>query len=223
MTGQGIAMLGTSSFPPAYLYYFNTICLTKNITLSSNSLLPFPINEFIKPGIDELNFFFEKVVENLAIYKKSKKIIIGANLHDLDDFTYFLKIENYFKDFYSIKVKTKEYNYDHICDININININTYIRTDKGLQKCFKNKDYDKINNIIYSNLYGYFNINNKKDIQFEFIMENEPKGKELIFYFNDYIIFYDKNNIKLFVKLLLLFFQNQKHYIYILIYLALI
>lgn len=53
--------------------------------------------------------------------------------------------------------------------------------------------------------------------------MENEPKGKELIFYFNDYIIFYDKNNIKLFVKLLLLFFQNQKHYIYILIYLALI
>ena len=78
-------------------------------------------------------------------------------------------------------------NYDFICNINIDVYIDTNISTYKESKKCFKNKDYDEINNIIYSNLYDYFTIKKERNIKIEFIMEKEPKGNELKFYFDDH------------------------------------
>ena len=44
------------------------------------------------------------------------------------------------------------------------------------------------INNIVYSNLYDYFTVDDeKRNIQIELTMEREPKGRELIFYWDDH------------------------------------
>ena len=184
-TDKGIGLLAHSY--NIYLYYISSICITKNISLYPNLLKEFPINELISPGIDQLEFSFIELHKDLSIYKNSIEIKIGQILNDLNNFTYFLKIDKSFKDSFSIKVKSHKY--DYICDININIIIETNISTYKESHKCLKNKSYGKINNITYSNLFNYFNINNKSFVQFEFMMENEPKENELIFYFNNYTI----------------------------------
>jgi len=205
MTEQGIGML--TSFVINYFYYLSSICVTKTISLYNNLLSEFPIKEFIIPGIDKLEFSFEKIDKGLTIYKNSTEIKIGQIFHDLNNFTYILKIDAYFKDSFSIKVKNNEFGY--ICDIKINIISNTNISTYKESQKCFKNKDYDNINNITYSNLFDYFNINNKNFIQFEFIMEYEPKGNELIFYFNNYTLNCYKNYTQIICKAPLIIFPK--------------
>ena len=193
MTDRGIGIVSHSS--NTYLYYLSSICIRKNISLYTNTLLEFPINEFIIPGIEPLSFSFFEVESNLAIYKNSKEIKLGEIFFDLENFTYFLKIDTFFENPFKIEVKSFEYEY--ICDIYVNVIIDTNISTYKEDHKCFKNNDYDKINNILYSNLYDYFNINDEQSVIFEFTYENEPKGKELEFNFSDYPLHCIKNYTK--------------------------
>ena len=178
---QGLGVLTSD-----YFCYLETICVSKNITLSANELLNFPISKFIIQGYDSFNFSFQEKSENLIIYRDSKEIKVGEIFHDLyyiNTFKYFLKIDTFLKD---IILKVKNQDFDYICDINIEVSIDTNISTYKESQKCFKNTDYSEINNIIYSNLFDYFTVNNERNIKIELIMEKEPKGPELIFYVND-------------------------------------
>ena len=200
MTDKGIALLSCSYY--TFIFYFSSICVTKNISLYPNSLLEFPIREFIFQGIDQIQFSFAEIHEFLIIYKNSTEIKIGDVFHDLNDFKYFLKIETCFKDIISIKIRNHEY--DYICDINIDIIAQTNISTYKENHKCIKNKNYEKINNIIHSNLYNdNFTINNNSDlIQFEFTMEYEPKENELLFYFGNYSFQCISNYTKVICKL---------------------
>ena len=220
MTEKGIAMI--SSTWAIYLFYISSICLTKTISLYPNSLLEFPINKLIIPGIEQLQFSFVEIHEGLTIYKDSTEIKIGEIFNDLNGFTYFLKIETYFKDFYTLKIKSHEY--DYICDINIDIIVKTNISTYKESHKCLKNKNYDKINNITYSNLFDYFNTDNYIHlIQFEFIMEEEPKDNELIFFFDNYTLSCLKDYKKIICNEPLTIFPRLKNYISIHIYLVII
>ena len=65
MTEQGVSILTTRN--GTCLYYLSTICLSKNITLIANEPLDFPIEEFIIPGYDPINFSFQEISENLII------------------------------------------------------------------------------------------------------------------------------------------------------------
>ena len=207
MTEKGIAVLSQSG--DIYLSYLTSVCRSINITLYPNSLSDFPINEFIFPGIDQFQFSFVEIYKYLTIYKNSTEIKIGEIFHDLNNFTYFLKTETYFEDFFLIKVKNHGI-YD-ICSIYINVNIPTNISTYKESHKCLKNDNYDKINNIIHSNLFDYFNADGKDVIQFEFIMENEPKGNELIINFEDRTLECIHNHTKIICKGQLFFFPRLK------------
>ena len=183
ITEQGVGIFSYYLYP--HFSYLSPICLSKTIILSANELSEFPIEEFIIPGVEPLMFSFEEIYENLIIYKDSNEIKIGEVFYDLNNFTYLLKIETFFRD---IKIKVKNHEFDYICDINIdpytNINISTY----KDHQKCFKNNDYEEINNIVKSNLYDYFTVDDKiRNIKIELTMEREPKGPELIFYWDDH------------------------------------
>ena len=121
---------------------------------------------------------------------------MGEIFDNLDDFTYFLKIDKHFKD---IKIKIKNHEYDFICDINVEVYIDTNISTYKDTQKCYKNDNYEEINNIVYSNLYDYFTINNSEpNFQIELIMEREPKGPELIFYWDEHRLICINNSTKI-------------------------
>ena len=183
MTEQGVGIF--SHFLYSKLSYLSPICLSKTIILKANEFLEFPIEEFIIPGVEPLKFSFEEIYENLLIYKDSSEIKIGEVFNDLNNFAYFLKIDTFFRD---LKIKVKNHEFDFICDINIEVFIDTNISTYKETQKCFKNKDYKEINNIIYSNLFDYFTINDKdRYIILEFIFENEPKDQELIFHYENF------------------------------------
>ena len=176
MTEQGVTILVKSN-----LYYLSSICVPKTITLYANQLLEFPIKEFIFPGVDPIWFSFEEISDFITIYKNSTEIKKGEVFNDLENFTYFLEIKTFFTE---IKIKVKNHEYDFICDININPYMDTNISTYKFNQKCFKNNDYEEVNNIVYSNLYDYFTVDDKRrNIKIELIMEREPKGPELIFY----------------------------------------
>ena len=190
MTEQGLALIFNTDF-----YYLNSICVPKTITLYANQLLEFPIEELIFPGIDPLQFSFEEVSDFLTIYKNSTEIQKGEIFEDLDNFKYFLKIDTFFND---IKIKVKNHEFDFICNINIEVYIDTNISTYKENKKCFKNNDYDEINNIIYSNLYDYFTVNNKRLIRIELILEKEPKDPELKFTVEDHPIICTKNSTKI-------------------------
>ena len=72
-----------------YLYYISSICLSKTISLYSDLLLEFPIEEVIIPGIEPLEFSFVEIQEGLSIYKNSTKVKIGEIFNDLNNFTYF--------------------------------------------------------------------------------------------------------------------------------------
>ena len=182
-TYKGLGMISYSY--NITLFYLSSICVSKTIYLSQNLIRKFPINEFIFPGFEQLEFSFIEIDENLIIYKNSKKIKIGQIFSDLNDFTYLLNVKTNFKFFNPIKIKN--HIYDYICIINIDITADTNIKIDKETHICVKDKNYNKINNILYSNLYRNFEINyTSTDIQFEFTMEDEPKGNELIFFFND-------------------------------------
>ena len=207
MTEKGIAVLSKSG--NIYLSYLNSVYRSINITLYPNSFSDFPINEFIIPGIDQLQFSFDEIYQYLTIYKNLTEVKIGEVFHDLNNFTYFLKIESYFEDFFSIKVKNHG-TYD-ICGININVSIPTNISTYKESHKCLKNDNYDKINNIIHSNLYDYFNADGDDVIQFEFIMENVPKGNELIINFEERSLDCVHNHTKILCKGQLFFFPRLK------------
>ena len=183
MTEKGIGLL--FMFGYLKILYLSTICLTKNITLYPNLLSEFPVKEFIIPGIDDVEFSFVEIDKNLVLYKNATEIKVGQIFNDLKNFTYFLKVDTFFD---SISLKVKEIQYDFICDININLNITTNISTYKESHLCLMNKNYNRINNIIYSNLFSYFNINNNyDDIKIEFIMEEEPREKELEIYINNF------------------------------------
>ena len=146
MTEQGPALLNYQNF-----YYLSSICVPKTIILYANKLLEFPIKEFIFPGVDSLRFSFEEFSDYIKIYKKSIEIQKGQIFNDLNNFTYFLKIDTIYKD---IKLKVKNHEFDFICNINIDVYIDTNISTYKESKKCFKNKDYDEINNILYIVIY---------------------------------------------------------------------
>ena len=93
MTDQGIGIV-SNTLIRTYLDYLSSICIRKNITIYANKSLKFPINEFIIPGIDPVSFSFWKIEEkSLLIYKNSEEIKIGDAFQDLENFTYFLKIE----------------------------------------------------------------------------------------------------------------------------------
>ena len=206
MTNKGIGILCDSG----HLLYLSSICLTKNITLYTNSLLEFPIEEFIIPGIEQLEFSFEEIHEGLTIYKNSSEIKIGQVFHDLSNFTYFLDIINFFNDSFMIKVRNHKY--DYVCDINITIIINTTIKTYKEKYTCFRNKNYDEINNIIYSNLFGYFTFSYfERFFQLEFILEKEPKDTELTFYYEDYVFICTNDNKKIICQLPFILFPKYK------------
>ena len=180
MTEQGLAFLVDDNF-----YYLSSICVPKTIILYANQSLEFPIEEFIFPGIEPIRFSFEEVTDFLKIYKNSIEIQKGQVFNDLENFTYFLEIKTFWKE---LKIKVKNHEYDFICEINIDPYINTNISTYKDTQKCFKNYDYGEINNIVYSNLYDYFTVDdNRRNIQIELTMEREPNGPELIFYWDDH------------------------------------
>ena len=180
MTEQGIGLIFEKDF-----YYLYSICVPKTITLYSNELLDFPIEEIIFPGINPLQFSFDEISEPITIYKNSNEIKIGEIFDNLENFTYFLKIDKVFKE---IKLRIKNHEFDFICNINIEVYINTNISTYKDTQKCLKNNEYDEINNIVYSNLYDYFTIKQERVISIELEFEKEPKGNELRFYFDDNI-----------------------------------
>ena len=85
--------------------------------------------------------------------------------------------------------------YDDFDSISKIYDPSTNISTYKDNQKCFRNNDYEEINNIVYSNLYDYFTVDDKKrNIIIELIMEKEPKGQELIFYGENRKFTCDKN-----------------------------
>ena len=180
MTEQGVAIRVDYD-----LYYLSSICVPKTIILYANQLSEFPIEKFIFPGVDPMRFSFEEIGDFITIYKNSTEIKEGEIFNDLDNFTYFLEIKNFYKE---LKIKVKNHEYDFICDINIDPYIDTNISTYKDNQKCFRNNDYEEINNIVYSNLYDYFTVDDeKRNIQIELTMEREPKGRELIFYWDDH------------------------------------
>ena len=81
-----------------------------------------------------------------------------------------------------MKIKIKNHEFNFICDIIIDVYTDTNISNFKENKKCFKNTDYDEINNITYSNLYDYFTVNNKRVITIELTYKKEPKEKELEF-----------------------------------------
>ena len=193
MTEQGLGVIYLQE-----LYYLSSICVPKTITLYSNELLDFPIEEIIYPGIDPLQFSFDEISEFITIYKDSTEIKTGQIFNNLDGFTYFLKIDKIFKD---IKLRIKNHEFDFICNINIEVYINTNISTYKDTQKCLKNNDYEEINNIVYSNLYDYFTIKEERIITIELELEREPKGNELRFYFDDNIQDYFDDNSGLLCK----------------------
>ena len=180
-------------------YYLQTICVPKTITLKANEPLEFPIEEIIFPGVDPLRFSFEEINDFIKIYKNSTEVRKGEVFEDLDNFTYFLEIKTFFNE---IKIKVKIHESDFICDINIDVDINTYISTFKDSKKCFKNFDYDEINNITYSNLYDYFTVNDKRAIEIELIYKNEPREKELEFIIEGRNISCTKNFTKVTCKI---------------------
>ena len=142
-----------------------------------------------------MQFSFEEVSDFLTIYKNSTEIQKGEIFEDINNFTYFLKIDNFYTD---IQIKVRNHEYDFICNINIDVYIDTNISTYKESKKCFRNNDYDEINNITYSNLYHYFTVNNKRLIRIELIFEKEPKEPELKFTVEDHPIICTKNLQKL-------------------------
>ena len=174
MTEQGPGLIFNQVFN-----YLSSICVPKTITLFANQKLEFPIEEIIFPGINPLQFSFEEFTDFITIYKYSTPIQKGEVFEDLDNFTYFLEIKTFFNE---LKIKIKNHEFNFICDINIDVYTDTNISTFKENKKCFKNTDYDEINNIIYSNLYDYFTVNNKRGIIIELTYDKEPKEKELQF-----------------------------------------
>ena len=181
-----------------YLFYLSSVYLEKTISLKPNEEQnKFPIEEFIFPGIEPLfHFSFYEIPEGLTIYKNITEIVKGQVFKDLNNFTYILKIEHYFKNF---TIKIKDHEDDHIYEINTNITSDTYINTYKERHKCFKSILYDRINNINYSNLYDIFRLGNGTEyINLIFYMESEPLLNERVFYLNNYTIdcTYDLQNI---------------------------
>ena len=194
ITEQGIGIF--SHYLYAHFSYLSPICLSKTIVLYANELSEFPIEEFIIPGVEPLQFSFEEIYENLIIYKDSSEIKIGEVFYDLNNFTYLLKIETFFRE---IKIKVKNHEFDYICEIDVDPYTNTNISTYKDQQKCFRNNDYEEINNIVKSNLYDYFTVDDKiRNIKIELTMEREPKGPELIFYWDDHRLICTKNSKKI-------------------------
>ena len=109
-----------------------------------------------------------------------------------------------------MKIKVKNHEYDFICVVNIDPYIYTNISTYKDNQKCFKNNDYEEINNIVYSNLYDYFTIDDtRRYIQIELIMEREPNGSELTFYLEDHMLNCIKNSKKIICNIFAKFFPR--------------
>ena len=92
MTKKCIAILSSSG--NIYLSYINSTFLSKNIILYPNSWLEFQINEFIKNGIDQLQFSFVEIYQYLTIYKNSIEVKIGEAFHDLYNFTYYFFNKN---------------------------------------------------------------------------------------------------------------------------------
>ena len=195
MINQKICMF--SCIVDINIYYFSSICLSKTLSLYPNKQLEFPIKDFIFPGLDELKFSFIDIDEKLIIYKNLVKINERDIFTNLDNFSYYLNIDTYLKNFYSVKVKIHTTN--SICQINFDVIIDTYIKTYKESHKCLKNNNYDKINNIIYSNLYERYNIENLTDIfKLEFNMEEKPKDNELIIYYNNISLNCYSNNTRI-------------------------
>ena len=155
MTEQGVAVRVDYNF-----YYLSSICVPKTIILYANQLSEFPIEEFIFPGVEPMRFSFEEICDFIKIYKNSTEIKEGQVFNDLDNFTYFLDIKNFYKE---LKIKVKNHEYDLICDINIDPYTDSNISTYKDTQKCFRNNDYEEINNIVYSNLYDYFTVDDER------------------------------------------------------------
>ena len=96
MTNKGIAILSAQAYN-VYLYYFSSICSSKSIFLYPNELKEFPMKDFIIPGLDQYQFSFVEIDEDLKIYKNANEVQIGQIFYDLNNFTYFLKIENIIK------------------------------------------------------------------------------------------------------------------------------
>jgi len=187
-----------TSFRKIHFIYFSSVYFEKTISLKPNkSSSEFPIKEFIIPGIDPLfHFSFYQIPEVLIIYKNSTKIEKGQIFSDLNNFTYIIEIEHYFK---NTTIKIKDHEDGHIYEINTNISAETYISTYKERHKCFKSILYDKINNIKSSNLYNIIQIGNDTEhINLTFYMESKPLLNELVFYLNNYTLncTYDLKNI---------------------------
>ena len=184
-TYKGIAIISAMR-NALYLNYLSTTCSLKTIYLYPNQLLEFPIEEFIFPGADGLEFFFSYIDEDLKIYKNATEVKIFQLFNDLSNFTYFLKIENIIKHEYFLEVRKNSVSYS--CKILIDIIVETKINTYKEVHKCLMNNAFDRVNNITYSNLYNNFNIkNNKEIIQFKFEFEENVFGNDTIFYYNNY------------------------------------
>ena len=194
--GKDIAII--TSAKKIHFIYFSAVYFEKTITLNvSETPNEFPIKEFIFSGIETLfHFSFEEIPRDLKIYKNSIEVETGTVFNNLNNFTYILEIEHYFK---NLSLKIKDHEDDNIYNININITSDTYISTYMEKHKCFKSKLYNKINNIKYSNLYNIFQIENGIDyINITFTMESIPLLFETIFYLNNYTLncTYDSNNI---------------------------
>ena len=160
MTHKGIAMI-TPSTQSFHLYFFSSICSSCNISLYPNQLSEFPIENIITQGIDQIKFSFEEIPSILKIYKNSTEFGTGEAFYDLNNFTYYLEIDDYMVNDYIIKIRNIQYNY--ACKIKIDVIIETYINTykefERKLHKCLFNKKRKYINNITDSNLYQSFSV----------------------------------------------------------------
>ena len=99
-----------------------------------------------------MQFSFDEISEPITIYKNSNEIKIGEIFDNLENFTYFLKIDKVFKE---IKLRIKNHEFDFICNINIEVYINI-LKYENHVLSYYKNLKNFPLPKIVYYRRYRY-------------------------------------------------------------------
>ena len=168
-------------------YYLNSVCYSKRIYLRPNKLLSFPAKEISFKGLDYSSFYFTKIDKHLELYRSKVKLNENDVFDNLNDITYFFKIENpekYLNEIFYLKVgmQPKEI----YCNVEIEILVD-FIDINKNLHKCILNETFKSIHNISDNNFNTTIKISKKTkfiEIYYKFVSFS-PKENELIIYYN--------------------------------------
>ena len=168
-------------------YYLNSVCYSTRIYLRPNKLLSFPAKEIFFKGLDYSSFYFTKIDKHLELYRSKVKLKENDVFDNLNDITYFFKIENpekYLNDIFYLKagMQPKEI----YCNVEIEILVD-FIDINKNLHKCVLNETFKSIHNISNNNFNTTFKITKKTkyiEIYYKFVSFT-PKDNELIIYYN--------------------------------------